>query len=94
MPGGRFTVTTYEVAQCWKCDRVHGRVVTLNRGHHFCLSYLQGQHYDWTERCKQPCQACFKLTVPKRSKLRNLTSNVNMPNIAGLSLQAGRYSEV
>ena len=92
MPGGRVTVTTYEVAQCWKCDTAGGRVVTLNCGHHFCLSCLERQHDVLTEGCKQPCQACFKLSVPKRSELRNLTSNVNMPNVASLSLQRGGYS--
>ena len=87
MTWGRVTATTYyEVALCWKCDRVHGRVVTLNCGHHFSLSCLEGQNDELTEGCKQPCQACFKLTVPKKSELQNLTSNVNMPKVAGLSL--------
>ena len=94
MPGGRVTVTTYEVAQCWKCGTAGGRVVTLNCGHHFCLSYLEGQHDNWTAGCKKPCQACFKLTVPKKSELRNLTSNVNMPNVAGLSLQTSWYKSL
>ena len=81
-------MTTFEVAQCWKFDTAGGRVVTLNCGH-FCISCLERQHDDWTEGCKQPCQACFKLTVPKKSELRNLTSDVNMPNVAGVSLNKG-----
>lgn len=83
------TVTRYNLMRCWKFSAVSGRVVTLACSHHFCISCLEGQHDDWTEGCKQPCQACFKLTVPKKSDIRNLTSNIELPNIAGLNLSKG-----
>ena len=86
------TITVVNIMRCRKCDAVHGRVVTLSCGHHFCLNCLEEQHSDWTEGCKQPCQACFKLSVPTRAGLRNLTPNVtSIPNIAGLDLGKNRF---
>ena len=71
------TVTRYNLMRCWKCSAVSGQVVTLACGHHFCISCLEDQHDTWTEGCKQPCQACFRLTLPKKTMIRHLTSSTN-----------------
>ena len=81
------TITVVNIMRCRKCDAVHGRVVTLSCGHHYCLTCLEEQHSDWTEGCKQPCQACFKLAVPKKADLNGLSAKaVDIPNMANLNL--------
>lgn len=69
----RMTITR-ALMKCWQCNESHSRVVSLSCGHHFCTKCLEELHSDWTEKCKQPCQCCFKLTVPKKSEIRNLTA--------------------
>ena len=85
----RVTITrqTRAIMKCWECSATHGRVVTLDCGHHFCITCLEDLHTDWTEGCKQPCQACFRLTVPKKTLIRHLTSSTNggLPPIRGKS---------
>ena len=90
---GRVTVTsvTYDLTRCWECNKIHSQVVYLNCGHNFCMSHLDAQLTEQTEGSRQPCRACFKLTVPaNRAELRALTSALP-PAAAGLSLEKGNY---
>ena len=78
-------MATSKLKSCRKCEAVENRVVTLSCGHHFCLTCLENQHADWTERCKQPCQgqACLKLTVPTRAGIGGLVPKIgNAPDIS------------
>ena len=86
-----FTSVTYDLTRCWECNKIHSQVVYLNCDHSFCLSHLDDQLTEQTEGSRQPCRACFKLTVPAtRAELRALTSALP-PAAAGLSLEKGNY---
>ena len=84
-------VKTFKHEQCFQCNSMNNSVATLSCGHHFCISCLNGQHDVRTLLCTQPCQQCFKLTVPKKQDIGELITSPALPDMYGFSLVSSKY---
>ena len=83
-------VKTFKHKQCFQCSSMNNSVATLSCGHYFCISCLNGQHDVRTLQCTQPCQQCFKLTVPKKQDIGELITIQALPDMYGLSLVSSK----
>ena len=60
--------------------------------HQFCVSHLEDLHTSFTDKCKQPCLLCYRLTVPEKCELRSL--NAIIPDSFRLITHAVRCLDI